>query len=328
MILNSTDPLFPTSIPCPVKPPKGFLAVKGKEKDPSFLTCEETVEIVFKERNPSGCKHYKSKSQKKRELNRYIYLEECFRKKNFPSHYNQWDVFGNRLLIGGITFSMSLKEIEKQAQETFENLRKTGVLSYRSEFNRTQDPKKFRTPGVIYSSNQKSTALDRIWGAQYLEHCLKESGRYRVPKFKLVIEDGLTSLPLILWSDGRLLVIDRMADGWGEVLVENIENGEPVGDKPHKELLDYGYRDLLNQGLGDTGNILRRKDKDGEHDYIVDTELKSFDFTDRSGFKKKGVETIKRLREYVLSRFIVFHMKDMPDGHFSRTIKVNLRAIM
>lgn len=304
-----------------IRPPEP----QGPIGNPDDLTIkiENIATVVFN--SPSrGCFSYPNEQIKKKKLESYKRLEETFRKlreiKNMPVQYSDWDVYGNNAVTGGLRFSMTLQEVQSHVYEKFRELREAGILLYRSEFNQVEKPEKFRTVGVIYSSSQKSGELDRIWGAEYLRNRLKGSTCYRVPKFRLVIEDGLTTLPVRLWSGGATLEINSIDTAHGEVLVENIENGKPVPGKEHHELRAHGYTDLGHTGLHDDGNVL--KGMDGYY-YVVDTESKSFMARDKR-FEK---EPVKKLRIYAADRFIAFHMNNNSARGFIKTIEISLELL-
>lgn len=127
-----------------------------------------------------------------KEKKEILKFETILRKvKPLPTHWDSYEA------AGGLQWSMNLSEIKAYTQQKFDNLRKSGILLFRSEFEKQEDPKKFRTLGVISKSGQKRGSLERLWGAEYLRTKLAQEEFYRVPRFILVIEDNVETLPVL-----------------------------------------------------------------------------------------------------------------------------------
>ncbi len=199
--------------------------------------------------------------------------------------------------VGGLSRTMSDDEIHAFVQAKFDQLRADGILVTRSEFERCKPPVPFRTLGKIYRPGQRSGRLDRLWGAEYLRKHLSPEGPYRAPRFYVVIEDSVRTLPVFLVDVGYHLAISNFDTAHGEILAEEIQ-GEPVCDETHEgPLKKVEYSDF-------NGNDNILKSADGSF-YIVDTEWCSFRYSLRSPCSPQDENALKRT--YLRDRFRAFH---------------------
>ena len=281
---------------------------KEEESDPDSLAIKEVAtRILGVERQDwEECGFPWDQDRETKKLAELAKLEADLREQR--SHLPKgWDSYEP---AGGLQWSMSLGNIHSHVQKKFEDLRKSGILLFRSEFERREDREKFRPAGRIYRAGQRNNDLTRIWGAEYLRKKLEEEELYRVPRFILIVEDRVKSLSVKLWDGGsKSLFITSIEPDQGEIVVENVSRGKPdAWSAKHKWLLRLGYVDF-----SDPGNILQGED--GKY-YIVDTEWKSLDgVLERSGEPRK----IGLLREYAATRFHAFN------SWLSKTIPVQLR---
>jgi len=218
----------------------------------------------------------------------------------------EWDSYE---AAGGLKWSMSLIQIAAHVQKKFDELRASGLLLFRSEFLAKENPLKFRSLGVIFQPGQRSGDLARLWGAEYLRQKLAQREEYKVPRFVVVIEDDVKTLPISLWCGTHSLHINSFPTDSGEILVENIVHGRRVAcEQNHRWMVQLGYVDY-----SDPGNIL--EGEDGKY-YVVDTE-----WTSLAGVTERNQEArgIYMLRQYAMQRFAAFH------PWFSKVVDVEIR---
>lgn len=254
--------------------------------DPNALPIEAVVQRILGSKS-----NYQSKE-------RLMKMEELLRAANekpVPRWLKGWDSWRAQ---GGLGWSMGPQQMHRHVQRTFDYLRKSGMLLFRSEFERTEDPKKYRTLGVICEDGQKTGRLDRLFGAEYLRARLarKKCDNYKVPRFVVVIEDNITELQVHLRSLAPFLGISSINTKDGEVLVQKVDGVPDARNCRHQWLTTLGYVDY-----SDPGNIL--KCRDGNY-YIVDTEWKSLEGCRH--IRKENMQ-LKRLRTYAEDRFEVFN---------------------
>jgi hypothetical protein len=214
-----------------------------------------------------------------------------------PELPSDWDSYE---AAGGIKLTMGIEKIEAYLQEKVDELRKSGILMFRSEFEQKEDPQLFRTPGKIFNEGQRGGQLDRLWGAEYLRKELKDNESLRVPRYIVVIEDCVETLPISVSLQEQNALIHKFDSRYGEVLVENIKEGKKIAETyataysaQFNELKSIGYIDF-----SDNGNIL---EKDGKH-YVVDT-----DSTALEGATRQKYEGTVGLLSYARQRYKVFY---------------------
>jgi hypothetical protein len=138
-----------------------------------------------------------------------------------------------------------------------------------------------------------SGSLQRLFGAEYLRKHLPIESEYRAPRFIVVIENDVTTLPVLVSQAGFSLVIDNFDTTYGEILAEKI-TGPAVCDGCR----DFSLRLLGYVDFSDPGNV-RQSTADGKR-YVVDTEWKSL-----VGLVER-VDDLDYL-SYLKTRFQVFH---------------------
>lgn len=266
-------------------------------RDLDCLPIETIVDEIAKarEKNWEGCSKKWGGYSVDNETREGLILREKVLRKRASKYPPNWDSYE---AAGGIKWTMGLEKIETFVQDKFDELRQTGILMFRSEFEKNENPSHFRTTGKIFKEGQKRRELDRLWVAEYLRKELAHVELYKVPRVIVIIEDNVKSLPVSLWPYGPAILITEFGEECGEVLIENIEDGIPAANmSSHMPLREAGYVDF-----SDSGNIL--KGKDGKY-YVVDTDWKSV--SDGLAAKRDQNGTISTLRAYAQERFQAFY---------------------
>ena len=277
-----------------------FKSVFYKNNSDSLLasypfTIEQVVDKVMEIQGPEyiaafGEEEYELK-HKKILTERFTKLETIFRDERLP---RDWDSYEP---AGGIKMSMDPIDFPHFVQNKFKKLREVGILLSRSEFEKKEDPSKFRNPGKggIYSQD-----LTRLWGAEYLRNILKNED-YKVPRFYLVVDEGVNEFTVNLRKD-KMSVVINTCKKVAQVMVENIQpSGPSCSLEKDGWMLDaVGYIDFA-----DSGNI-RQSRMDGKF-YVVDTEWKSLDgvvtHLNPGPLEIDNSITMPKLRRYASERF-------------------------
>lgn len=266
------------------------------QEDPNKYSIQEVVQKVldFQKNSWRQFDNF-DENEAKKELTS---LEMRFRQLKPNDIPKQWDSYKP---CGGIRWSMTLAEINSYAQKKFDNLRKSGILLFRSEFERLKDPTKFCTLGKgRFSKGSKSGQLDRLWGAEYLRKNLAQNPLYKVPDYVIVIEDNVKSLPVNVYQEYKALMLSDFETSYGEILAENIKGTKALVTqeklRQHFWLKKLGYDDF-----GDPGNILEGEDNKF---YIVDTEWKSLAGLEKSN---ENNHPDSQLWHYMIDRFKTFN---------------------
>jgi hypothetical protein len=271
--------------------------------DPNLMTSEEVGSSIFEFKKgkyeeardyflPCGYVTPCPWTNEEEERARLIDLE-----RNLRNEITYFTTLDAHETVGGLSRTMNDDEISAFVQAKFDQLRNDGILLTRSEFEQCKPPVALRTLGKIYTQEQRSGQLDRLWGAEYLRKHLSPDEPYRVPRFFLIIEDHVKNLPVVISDVGYHLAITHFDVKYGEILAEEIK-GTPASDSTHLlPLKNVDYTDVYTPD-----NIL--KTEDGLF-YIVDTEWLSFRASVREATWTQDADAIKR--NYLRDRFRAFH---------------------
>ncbi len=238
-------------------------------------------------------------------------LEKTIQGGSLPQ---DWDVYSP---AGGFKLTEDINTIDGFVQKKFKDLKESGLIMSRSEFEKREDPTKFRKPGIQHKdSPSKVGDLTRLWGAEYLREKLKSRKNYDVPRTIIVIEDGITTLPITVKKDKLSVVVKQFDTDKGEILVEDIKDSAATCSiEQHGWMSEIGYVDFA-----DAGNI---REKNGTY-YVVDTEWKSLDGVttlDIPSFEHINPDiNMYRLRRYANERFDAVYTDE-----WKKEVNVDLR---
>lgn len=305
---NSLVPIKQSIIPL-LGPCESSLSTLPKEALLS-LSINEVVNFLTNFKMNSYQKIFKDKFASIREaawkecVEEFTTLETAMRTMDLPE---DWDAYEP---AGGLKLSIDPDQINPFVQKKFADLRKAGLLLFRSEFEKQEDPARFRQPGKSQNDD-----LTRLWGAEYLREKLRSVKHYSVPRFLIVVENGVKNIPVTVVKDKLSLVISKCDTQFAQVVVEDMKNtlGTCSFEK-HGWMKSIGYVDFA-----DSGNI--RQDRDGF--YVVDTEWKSFEVIEVVPEALKNMNpTLQELRYYVNERCSVFYPES--NDYWHKTVEVDL----
>lgn len=156
-----------------------------------------------------------------------------------------------------IDYTMTLDMMKQNISKYFSKLKNDGILISHTEFEKLDKNKWHYTPNNF----------TRIFGIDYLKQIffLNEKD-YVVPKYILVAPEN-ENIKVEIWFSPYLPTLNTTNC---KIYSEKIIGIPDAHNGRHKErLVKYGFKDY-----SDPGNIIKMKDRY----YVVDTELKSFDF--------------------------------------------------
>lgn len=292
---------------------RSIISIEQEDRDPDSLSVEEVAEVMVASKREEF--RQAREESLRRESEARLRKDLYWRRRQFdPPSEEYWSgkredfIHGENMLrkdkefmasldtyepAGGLSYSMNYPEIAAHVQKKFDDLRASGILFSRSEFESKEDRTKFRTLGWLSKPDKKSGELSRLWGAEYLRKHLNPEGPHRVPRFVVIIENHVRTLPVQIDAGEKALHLN-FDTSYGEILAEKI-NGPAICDHlwdATSELVELGYVDY-----SDPGNI--RLGSDGKR-YIVDTEWKSLE-----GVAKSSEYVF--YQNYTKERFQTFH---------------------
>jgi len=180
-------------------------------------------------------------------------------------------------VAGGLSYVMSLEEINHTIESKFRKMRKERRILTRPEFDKYKRDEWFHKPG----SN-----LTRIWGAEYLAEKFKKKPHFKVPDYIIVVED-LKNLNIRVCWGKCFPIISKVR---GDIYARKIDG------KPSQPDVGFGFDDYTGP------NVL--KTDDGTY-YVIDTEYRSFYKAAPEKEIYKQVKDWPRLCESLKNRFMV-----------------------
>ncbi len=174
------------------------------------------------------------------------------------------------MIGGGLNYMMTLEEMKQKIKEKFSAMKKNGLIISKADFG------KIKNKYFVPTGNND---LSRLWGAEYLKNRISTSPnlskKYDVPGYIIVVDNpklisvkiGLEHrfFPLVSLLENGMIYFEKIA---GERVAGAITSN---ADIDIGKVSGIGYADF-----SDKGNIILNSENHKE--YIVDTEIKSFDF--------------------------------------------------